>query len=453
MEDTIAAISTPAGQGGIAIVRISGPQALAVADAVCRCAQGRPSTFPTHTIHFGRIVSDGDVIDHVMLSVMRAPRTYTAEDTVEINCHGGMLTARNILSLCLTHGARLAQPGEFTKRAFLNGRVDLTQAESVMDLISAKTDRAHTAAVHAMEGHLSKRIDSIRDQLLTALAHIEAQIDFPEEDITPASRAKLAGDLAGVIADLRKLQSTAREGKLLREGIVVAIVGRPNVGKSSLLNALLGEERSIVAEIPGTTRDTIQEFANIRGIPMHLTDTAGFRISRGQIESLGINRTLKALQIGDLLLHVLDRSRPFSVLDKHIVSLCAGKPTIRVLNKTDLPARMKLPANLPKCLTVPVCCLTAEGLDTLREHLERIALAENPSADSIDVTVNERQADSIHRALIYLTESSDSIQHDAPLEVVAQTLREALSAVGEVSGKTATENLLERIFSTFCIGK
>ena len=312
MEDTIAAISTPLGAGGIAIVRLSGPRALAVADALFCATRGRPSEFATHTVHHGTIRHDGDLLDEVLLTVMRAPHSYTTEDVVEISCHGGHLTARCILARCLEQGARLAEPGEFTRRAFLNGRIDLTQAEAVMDLIRAKTGRAHLAAANALEGHLARRIEELRDRLISVLAQAEAHIDFPDEDITPDTREKLLAELEAVGEQIKRLLATAHEGRVLREGISVAIIGRPNVGKSSLMNALLGQDRCIVTPVPGTTRDVLEEIANIRGIPVRLTDTAGIRKARGHVEAIGVGRARKTLDSSDLILHVLDISRPFS---------------------------------------------------------------------------------------------------------------------------------------------
>ena len=453
MKDTIAAISTPLGEGGIAIIRLSGTDALAVADRIFVSRQGKPSDFPTHTIHFGTIGQDGDLIDQVMLTVMRAPRSYTTEDVVEINCHGGLLTANRILSLCLQHGAQLAEPGEFTKRAFLNGRIDLTQAEAVMDLIRAKTDRAHQAAAHALEGHLAVKINELRDRLVTTLAHIEAHIDFPEEDIAPDTRQKLLVDMKSTLESLRKLLATAHEGKILREGVAVAIIGRPNVGKSSLMNALLGQSRAIVTPIPGTTRDTIEEVANIRGIPVRLTDTAGIRKPRGKIEEIGVQRSRKSLEHSELVLHVMDVSRPFSTVDDELADHHASKPAIIVLNKIDLPKKMVLPNGFLGKHSVAVSALTGDGMELLKDKIELLTRSGAIARSGFDVAINERHAAAIRHAIKSLAGAVDEMNRSASLELVSQQLRIALDAVGEIVGKTTTEDILEKIFSAFCIGK
>jgi len=453
MDDTIAAISTPIGEGGIAIIRVSGPNALAVGDRLFHSRHGRVSEFPSHTLHFGTIGRNGEMIDQVMLAVLRAPRTYTKEDTVEINCHGGVLTARKILALCLQSGARLAEPGEFTKRAFLNGRLDLTQAEAVMDLIRAKSDRAHTAAVHELEGHLSAKINQAREKLITILAHIEAHIDFPEEDIAPETRETLLHDTEAVLAFVRSLLATAREGKILREGISVAIVGRPNVGKSSLMNALIGSDRSIVTSVPGTTRDTIEETASISGIPFRLTDTAGIRKSRGAVEQIGVERSRKALDISEIVLIVLDSSKPLTAADSEIATHSQGKITLLVLNKVDLPNRLHLPADLSNAPCVKVSATNGTGLDTLRDKLVSLAYSGKVGTTVIDVAINERHKASLEFAEKYLTECCGVFASNQSLEIIAQQLRRSLNAIGEITGKTATEDILSKIFSTFCIGK
>ena len=453
MDDTIAAISTPIGEGGIAIIRVSGPNALAVGDRIFHSRDGRVSEFPSHTLHFGTIGRNGEMIDQVMLAVLRAPRTYTKEDTVEINCHGGVLTARKILALCLQSGARLAEPGEFTKRAFLNGRLDLTQAEAVMDLIRAKSDRAHTAAVRELEGHLSLKINQARERLITVLANIEAHIDFPEEDIAPETRETLLRSTEDVLGFVRSLLATAHEGKILREGISVAIVGRPNVGKSSLMNALIGSDRSIVTSVPGTTRDTIEETISISGIPFRLTDTAGIRKSRGAVEQIGVARSRKVLDISEIVLLVLDSSKPLAAADRELIKQGRRKNTVVVLNKVDLRNRLRLPKNLLPMKRVHLSATTGIGLDTLRDKLLNIAYSGKVGTASVDVAINERQGALLRLSEQYLTESIQCFNSNQPLEIIAQQLRRGLDAIGEIIGKTATEDILSKVFSMFCIGK
>ena len=455
MEDTIAAISTPGGEGGIAIIRISGPRALAIADAVFVSPAGLPSTFFSHTIHFGRITgANQEQLDEVLLTVMRRPRTYTTEDLIEINCHGGRPVARSILSLCLRQGARLADPGEFTKRAFLNGRIDLTQAEAVMDVISARTDRAHIVAEHALAGHLSRKVESLRQQLLAILAHIEAHIDFPEEDISPATRTELETNLTKIIADLEQLQSTATEGKILRDGISIAIFGRPNVGKSSLMNALLGEERSIVTAVPGTTRDTVEESANIRGIPVRFTDTAGIRKPRGKVEELGVTRSHKALHVSDISIHVFDSSKSLSPADIELSTRYDHKRVIKVLNKIDLPRKLVFPPKLQTSNIVEISAVTGQGIDHLKDRIEHDVLKTSTSATTeLEVVVNERHADALRRSINELKSAQQDMLSKASVEVIAQQIRIGLSVIGEIVGKTTTEDLLDSIFSKFCIGK
>src|ERR1051325_8815998 len=345
-DDTIAAIATPLGEGGLALIRISGEKALLVGDksfVPVGMNSRKPSEATTHTIHYGKVVRAGKQVDEVLCAVMRAPRTYTREDVVEITCHGGILSAKAVLDTVLENGARLAEPGEFTKRAFLNGRLDLTQAEAVADLIHSRTELALAAANEQLAGKLSQRINQLRDDLMHTLAHIEAHIDFPEEDIAPDTRAQLEGRIERGIAFMDELLRTANEGQILRRGIRAAIIGRPNAGKSSLLNQLLGHNRAIVSPIPGTTRDTIEETANIRGLPVVFIDTAGLREAHDEIELEGIRRSRESLAKGEFVMKERGPPEPLTPADEKYLEAFAGKKRILVRNKTDLPRKLESP--------------------------------------------------------------------------------------------------------------
>jgi tRNA modification GTPase len=364
-----------------------------------------------------------------------------------------MITARNILALCLRHGARLAEPGEFTRRAFLAGKLDLTQAEAVMDVITAKTDRAQAAATRSLEGHLSARVNHARDRLVDILAHIEATIDFPEEDIAPDTIDTLRIQTESVAAELQRLLDTAREGRILREGVAVAIVGRPNAGKSSLLNALLGHERAIVTEIPGTTRDTIDDYANIGGVPVRLTDTAGIRDVTERLEQIGVERSQRSLATADLVIHVIDGSETYHDDDLKIAGHYGDRPAILAINKSDLPARVALPPELTTREPVRVSAVTGTGLDELRDRLLALLNLGVAGDRASDVQVNERHARALGVVLESLEDATSEMAAGDPPEIIAQNLRGSLDAVGEIVGKTATEDILDKIFSKFCIGK
>jgi len=455
LEDTIAAIATPLGEGGLAVVRLSGPKAIEIADQ-CFAPLGKsslkPSLAPTHTIHYGHVTRRGQIVDEVLLSVMRAPRTFTREDVVEITCHGGLLLAKLVLDTLLENGARLAEPGEFTKRAFLNGRLDLAQAEAVAYLIHSRTEFALTAAQEQLAGKLSRRINQLRDDLMKTLAHVEAHIDFPDEDISPDTKAKLAARLENGLGFMDELLRTANEGQLLRRGIRAAIVGRPNAGKSSLLNQLLGHDRAIVSAIPGTTRDTIEETANIRGLPIVFVDTAGLREAGDEVELEGIRRSRQTLARAELILHVLDASEPFTAADGTYLAEFAGKKRIMVSNKIDLPRRLgfKAPAGLP---VVEVSCVTGEGSERLKYAIKEMVWAGEIKAEMLQVMINSRHQEALKRAREASERALEGLQADLTLELVAMELRIAVNAVGEIVGKTTTEDLLESIFSQFCIGK
>ena len=478
-DDTIAAIATPLGEGGLAVIRISGAQALAVADR-CFVPAGRnsrkPSEAATHTLHYGRIVRSGLPVDEVLVAVMRAPRTYTREDVVEITCHGGILSAKLVLDTALESGARLAEPGEFTKRAFLNGRLDLTQAEAVLDLIQSRTELALTAANEQLAGKLAQRINRLRDDLMHVLAHVEAHIDFPEEDIEPDTRGQLETNLARVIAFMDELLRTAREGQVLRRGIRAAIVGRPNAGKSSLLNQLLGHDRAIVSPTPGTTRDTIEETANIRGLPVVLIDTAGLREARDDIEREGIRRSRASLANAELILHVLDASEPLTDADRGFLAESAARKRILVRNKSDLPLKLTLPltptlspsdgervaegrergdpvAPDSPARVVDVSCLTGQGIEPLKDAIKELVWSGEIKAEMLQVMINSRHQDALNRARAAAVRTLEAFRADATLDLIAVDLQIAVNAVGEIVGKTATEDLLDVIFSQFCIGK
>jgi len=451
LDDTIAAIATPLGEGGLAVVRLSGPRALSIAEQSFQPAGKsslKPSDAATHTIHYGRVVREGRVVDEVLLVVMRAPRTFTREDVVEITCHGGLLPAKLVLDAVLESGARLALPGEFTKRAFLNGRIDLTQAEAVADLIHSRTELALTAANEQLAGKLSQRINQIRDEMLRTLAHIEAHIDFPDEDISPDTREKLIGRLESAIAYMDELLRTANEGQLLRRGIRAAIIGRPNVGKSSLLNQLLGRDRAIVSPIPGTTRDTIEETANIRGLPVVFVDTAGLRESTDTVEMEGVRRSRQTFESAELILHVLDGAEPLTTADQNYLAEFAGKKRILIGNKSDLPRRLNLPEPSNN-----VSCVTGEGVEALKDAIKELVWSGEIKAEMLQVMINSRHQEALKRARAATQQTLVALRDNLTLELVAMDLRIAVNAIGEIVGKTATEDLLDSIFSQFCIGK
>jgi tRNA modification GTPase len=460
IDDTIAAIATPLGEGGLAVVRFSGPQALAVADKIflpVGKTSLKPSAATSHTIQYGKIMRGDKTVDEVLLAVLRAPRTFTREDTVEITCHGGILPAKLVLDTSLENGARLAEPGEFTRRAFLNGRIDLAQAEAVADLIHSRTELALAAANEQLAGKLSQRINRLRDDLMLTLAHVEAHIDFPDEDIAPDTKEQLLKRLEDGVRFMDELLRTANEGQILRRGIRAAIVGRPNVGKSSLLNQLLGRDRAIVSPIPGTTRDTIEETANIRGLPVVFIDTAGLREARDEIEQEGIRRSRESLAKAEFILHVLDASEPLTAEDGQYFNEFTGKKRILVMNKIDLRRKLQLPVTghvSPFSRSVvDVCCRSGQGIEALKDAIKELVWSGEIKAEMLQVMINSRHENALNRSRAAARRTIDALRADAMLELVAMDLRIAVNAVGEIVGKTATEDLLDSIFSQFCIGK
>ncbi len=445
--ETIAAISTPAGEGAIALVRLSGADAIAVADRVFHGKQ-KPSVFGSHEQHLGEI-RDGDrIIDQAVLSVHRAPHSYTGEDLVEISCHGGVLVTARVLETCLRCGARAARAGEFTERAFLNGKMDLTQAEAVMDLIRAQTDLALRSATEQLEGRLGAAISAIRDGLVDLLAQIEAAIDFPDEDLAPAQGEELRQRLAAVRAKIGDLLATARHGRILREGVRVVIYGATNAGKSSLLNRLLGYERAIVSEIPGTTRDTIEEVINLRGVPIRLLDTAGLRDTADELERAGIARTERSLERADLSLHVIDGSAPRSPATVGRDSVEPETHELLLLNKSDLAEH----ADWRDTDALRISCVTEDGLRGLEEAiLSRIGIQHLRPESS--AAINARHRDCLLRAEEACARAAATLSENYSPEYAAVDLRTALEAVTDVVGAVSDDAILDSVFAQFCIGK
>lgn len=460
MNDTISAISTPRGEGGIGIVRMSGPSSLSIIKKIFTPNRKNIDIdkVKSHSLIYGHIIDPetGEHIDEVLVTIMFSPRTYTKEDIVEINCHGGNVPLSKILELTLKMGARLAEPGEFTKRAFLNGRIDLSQAEAVADIIRAKTDLSLKIAINQLEGHLSKKIKQIQDDLIGLLASVEVAIDFPDEDLDFLKPEEITEQIDQIYKKLDSIMSTADEGRIITEGIKGVIVGRPNVGKSSLFNALLKEDRAIVTSIPGTTRDVIEEFVNLDGVPLKLTDTAGIRETDDIIEVISIDRTKAHLDQADLILMVLDGSEHLTDDDRHLISLVKDKKTIIVVNKIDLPQLLnkdELTMIIDDTPVVYVSALNDANLQQLKTFIHNIVLnKESVQTDPIFVT-KIWQKDAIRRAMESLKLAMESAKSNMSEELIAVDLRGALKSLGEITGETASEDILDQIFSRFCIGK
>lgn len=437
IQDTIAAVSTPPGEGAVALIRISGPDATAILGRIFHPKIPAPRR-ATH----GQIVNDGEIVDQVLVTLFQNPASYTGEDMVEIGCHGGILLAAHILEIVLRQGARAAEPGEFTQRAFLNGKLDLTQAEAVMDLISAKTPLAMRAAAEQLQGRLGSEISGIRADILETVAHLEAWIDFPEEGIAPATGTLLLEKITSCIARIERLLSTADSGRVLREGVRVAIVGRPNVGKSSLLNRLLGMERAIVSPVPGTTRDTIEESACLRGILFRLTDTAGLRETGDPVEREGVDRALRIIEQADLVLHILDASAEFNEPELR-------EREVLVANKCDL---LKANAHLPDNV-VRVSAKSGEGFPELVEAMIRETCGQHLTSGQSLAAVNARHKTLLESAAALLRAAATLVGAAEPPELPAIELRAALESVGQIIGTADTEEILGEIFGRFCIGK
>ncbi|MGE7998331.1 tRNA uridine-5-carboxymethylaminomethyl(34) synthesis GTPase MnmE [Lysinibacillus sp. NPDC093190] len=458
--DTIAAISTPMGEGAIAIVRLSGDEAVAIADKIFR-SPGEKSltTKASHTIHYGHLVDPktNEVVEEVMLSLMRGPKTFTREDVIEINCHGGLVSVNRVLKLALTNGARLAEPGEFTKRAFLNGRIDLSQAEAVMDLIRAKTDRAMNVALGQMDGKLSRLIGDLRQALLETLAQVEVNIDYPEyDDVEEMTVPVLVEKCTWVRNEIIKLLQTSSQGKILREGLSTVILGRPNVGKSSLLNSLVQENKAIVTDIAGTTRDIIEEYVNVRGVPLRLVDTAGIRETEDIVERIGVERSREALRSADLILFVLNYAEELTAEDERLFETIQAMDYIVIVNKTDLPqkidvARVKELAGNHRVVTTSL--LQEEGIAELEEAIAALFFEGQIEAGDLTYVSNARHIALLHQAQATVEDALAGAQAGVPVDMVQIDVTRTWEILGEIIGDTVQESLINQLFSQFCLGK
>ena len=457
--DTIAAISTAPGEGAIGIVRISGDLAISIASSIYQCGTKQLEEQKTHTIHYGHIVDpkSGEVYDEVMVSVLRAPKTFTREDIVEINCHGGIVAINRVLQLVLRMGARLAEPGEFTKRAFLNGRIDLSQAEAVMDLIRAKTDKSMQLAMRQLDGQLSHLIQNLRQEILNTLAQVEVNIDYPEyDDVEEMTLQLLREKTQQVLQGIRTLLNTASQGKILRDGLKTAIVGRPNVGKSSLLNVLLREEKAIVTDIAGTTRDMIEEYVNVRGVPLQLIDTAGIRETDDVVEKIGVERSRKALKEADFVLLLLNQSETLQEEDIRLLETTKGMKRIILFNKTDLPSKLSKEdidpyANEEEIVTTSM--LNKEGIDQLEEKIAGYFFQGQMNERDATYLSNTRHIALLEKAEQALVEVQNGIEMEMPVDLIQIDFTRAWDLLGEITGDSVQDELLTQLFSQFCLGK
>ncbi|SHF03922.1 tRNA modification GTPase [Thermoanaerobacter uzonensis DSM 18761] len=457
--DTIAAISTFPGEAGIGIVRISGDDALEIISKIFKPYKPKDiKKVKSHTLHYGHIVDPEteEVYDEVLVSIMKKPNTYTKEDIVEVNCHGGIVITSKILELILKQGARLAEPGEFTKRAFLNGRIDLSQAEAVIDIISAKTMLANKYAQKQLAGYVGSRIKEIKDKIMGLLVHLLALIDFPEEDVEELERKEMLETSKEIVEDIDKLIASSESGRIIREGLKTAIIGKPNVGKSSLLNALLKENRAIVTDIPGTTRDIIEEYVNVKGIPIKLIDTAGIRDTDELVEKIGVAKSKEVLGEADLILFVLDSSRELTKEDYEIFDILTGKNIIFVLNKIDLPKKIdeKELKNLTKDgIIIEVSTVEKIGLEELENTIYNLVFRGDISVSEDEIVINSRHKEALINAKSYIESCVNAIERGYSEDLITIDLHSALDQLGKITGETATEDLINEIFERFCVGK
>ena len=457
IDDTIAAIATAPGEGGIGIIRISGEKSLQVAQSIFKSKSGKMiKDYNARTLIYGTVVDNEKVIDEVLVAYMKGPNSYTAEDVIEINCHGGFISVKKILELILSKGVRLAEAGEFTKRAFLNGRIDLSQAEAIIDVIKSKTDMAHEVAQSQLEGSLAKKIKDLRMNVTEVLAHLEVSIDFAEEDVEEITYQTLEEKALELRNEIKKLYDTAESGKILRDGLKTVIVGKPNVGKSSLLNSILGENRAIVTDIAGTTRDVIEEFVNIKGIPLKIVDTAGIRETEDVVEKIGVEKSRESFSTADLVIMVLDSSRPLSQEDREILETLENKKTIVLLNKMDLEPQIEL-EKIEEFVNsediIKISALKHQGIEELQDKIEAMVYHGSVKNSSNLMITNSRHKDALFKAYESINDAISAIEQRIPYDFIEVDFKNIWDYLGYINGDTVREDLLDTIFANFCIGK
>lgn len=454
--DTIAAIATSIGEGGISIIRVSGDTSIDIVGSIFIGKNNRKlHDLKSYTMRYGHIVDKkGNKLDEVIISYMKGPKSFTAEDTIEINCHGGVVGTNRILQEVIRAGARMAEPGEFTKRAFLNGRIDLSEAEAVIDIIRAKTELSMKSALMQSEGSISREIKNIRNKLLSVIASIEVTVDYPEEDIEEVTAQKVNEDVIDIINEIDALLSTADEGKILREGLSTVIVGKPNVGKSSLLNALVKEKRAIVTDVPGTTRDAIEEYISIEGIPVKIVDTAGIRETEDIVEKIGVEKSKEKIDEADLVILILDSSNQLSYEDREIIKYIKDKKYIVLLNKSDLGGKIEIEElqSLKSKYITNVSVKTGEGLNHVKEYIKDLFFNGEIKTEGVFVT-NNRHKESLIRAKENLESSLNALEYTSAIDLASIDIRNAWINLGEITGEVLEEDIIHKIFSEFCLGK
>ncbi|EVX58077.1 tRNA modification GTPase mnmE [Staphylococcus aureus T69721] len=456
--DTITSISTPMGEGAIGIVRLSGPQAVEIADKLYK-GKHLLNDVPSHTVNYGHIIDpeSKEVVEEVMVSVLRAPKTFTREDIIEINCHGGILTINRVLELTMTYGARMAEPGEFTKRAFLNGRIDLSQAEAVMDFIRSKTDRASKVAMNQIEGRLSDLIKKQRQSILEILAQVEVNIDYPEyDDVEDATTEFLLEQSKEIKQEINRLLDTGAQGKIMREGLSTVIVGKPNVGKSSMLNNLIQDNKAIVTEVAGTTRDVLEEYVNVRGVPLRLVDTAGIRETEDIVEKIGVERSRKALSQADLILFVLNNNEALTQEDYTLYEVVKNEDVIVIVNKMDLEQNIDINEVKDMIGDTPLIqtsMLKQEGIDELEIQIRDLFFGGEVQNQDMTYVSNSRHISLLKQARQTIQDAIDAAESGVPMDMVQIDLTRTWEILGEIIGETASDELIDQLFSQFCLGK